>query len=141
MGNLDEGANTSKTHHVGRFSKGGGYSEEEKKVIAKTSIINGREYVPFLGIDLKERFAYPMPFSDAHGKLALSPKQKAKLVKWARPEEFMSNPCVLLKVDCYSVKQTVVSDCSFVASIAISAQFEKKFGKKLITSIIYPQDK
>ena len=139
---LGEGSSTSKTQHVGRFSKGGGYSEEEKQVLAKTSMINGREYVPFLSeVDLKERFAYPMPFSDAHGKLALSPKQKAKLVKWARPDEFMSNPTVLYKVGPYSVKQTLVSDCSFVASIAISAQFEEKFGKKLITSIIYPQDK
>ena len=139
---LGEGSGTTKTQHVGRFSKGGGYSEEEKQVLKKTSMINGREYVPFLSdIDLRERFAYPMPFSDAHGKLALSPKQKAKLVKWARPDEFMSNPTVLYKVGPYSVKQTLVSDCSFVASIAISAQFEEKFGKKLITSIIYPQDK
>ena len=139
---LGEGSSTTKTQHLGRFSKGGGYSEEEKQVLKKTSMINGREYVPFLSdIDLRERFAYPMPFSDAHGKLALSPKQKAKLVKWARPDEFMSNPTVLYKVGPYSVKQTLVSDCSFVASIAISAQFEEKFGKKLITSIIYPQDK
>ena len=118
-----------------------GYSEEEKKVLMKTSLINGREYVPFLSIDLREKFAFPMPFSDKDGKLSLSPKQTAKLVKWARPEEFMNDPCVLYAVDCFSVKQTVVSDCSFVASIAISAQYEKKFGKKLITSLIYPQDK
>ena len=40
-----------------------GYSEEEKKVLAVTSFINGREYVPFMSVDLKERFAFPVPYS------------------------------------------------------------------------------
>ena len=53
----------------------------------------------------------------------------------------MTSPTVIMNVDCFSVKQTVVSDCSLVASIAISAQYEKKHGKKLITSLIYPQNK
>ena len=64
----------------------GGYTEEEKKVLSTTSMINGREYVPFMSVDLKEKFAFPMPFSDKHGKLLLAPKQRAKLVEWARPD-------------------------------------------------------
>ena len=59
---------------INQSSKGGsnpGYSDEEKKVLAVTSIINGREYVPFMSVDLKERFAFPVPYTDKHGKLKL----------------------------------------------------------------------
>ena len=78
---------------------------------------------------------------DKHGNLKLSTKQSSKLSRWARPDEFISNPRVLEIVDCFSVKQTVVSDCSFVSSIVISAQYEKRFKKSLITNLIYPQNK
>ena len=33
-------------------------------VLRTTSIINGRQFVPFLNVDLRERFSFPMPFSD-----------------------------------------------------------------------------
>ena len=119
-----------------------GYSEEEIKVLKITSTVNGREYLPFMRADLlKERFAFPVPWSDPAGKLSLSPKQRQKLKGWCRPEEYIANPKMIELVDCYSVKQTVVSDCSFVASIAIAAQYEKKYRKRLVTSIIYPQNK
>lgn len=39
----------------------------------------------------------------------------------------------------YSIKQTVVSDCSLVASLAVGALHERKFGKKLITSCVFPR--
>ena len=64
-------------------------------MLAVTSLINRRQYLPFIPGDLREKFAFPMPYTDKHGKLDLSPKQTSKLVKWARPEEFMSQPTVL----------------------------------------------
>ncbi|KAG9476084.1 hypothetical protein GDO78_002914 [Eleutherodactylus coqui] len=60
------------------------YTAEEIEVLRKTSKINGIEYVPFMSVDLRERFAFPIPFS---------------------------------------------------------AAYERRYNKKLITSIIYPQNK
>ncbi|KAM4705527.1 calpain-7 isoform 2-T2 [Rhinophrynus dorsalis] len=117
------------------------YTAEEIEVLRKTSKINGVEYVPFMSVDLRERFAFPMPFSDKLGKLALSPKQKAIFSKWVRPDEITNNPIMIYTVSSFSIKQTIVSDCSFVASLAISAAYERRYNKKLITSIIYPQNK
>ena len=119
-----------------------GFSDEEIKVLMITSTVNGREYLPFIRADLlKERFAFPVPWTDPAGKLSLAPKQRQRLKGWCRPDEYIANPKMIEIVDCYSVKQTVVSDCSFVASIAIAAQYEKKYRKRLVTSIIYPQTK
>ncbi|XP_054847839.1 calpain-7 isoform X1 [Eublepharis macularius] len=117
------------------------YTGEEIEVLRKTSKINGIEYVPFMSVDLRERFAFPVPFSDKCGKLPLSPKQKAMFSRWVRPDEISNNPTMIYTVSSFSIKQTIVSDCSFVASLAISAAYERRYNKKLITSIIYPQNK
>ncbi|XP_026579970.1 calpain-7-like, partial [Pseudonaja textilis] len=39
------------------------YTVDEIQVLRRTSKINGIEYVPFMSIDLRERFAFPIPFS------------------------------------------------------------------------------
>ncbi|XP_073189384.1 calpain-7 isoform X2 [Lepidochelys kempii] len=78
---------------------------------------------------------------DKCGKLPLSPKQKAMFSKWVRPDDLTNNPTMIYTVSSFSIKQTIVSDCSFVASLAISAAYERRYNKKLITSIIYPQNK
>lgn len=58
-----------------------------------------------MSIDLRERFAYPLPFSDKDGKLALSPKQKVAFVKWVRPEDISSKPVLIEIIDCFSIRQ------------------------------------
>lgn len=146
---LREGDTGSKSpsmpRKTGLPSGGGGggdaYSKEELQVLRTTSIINGREYVPFMMVDVKERFAYPVPFTDRNGLLALSPKQRDNFGKWMRPDQFCENPQMIYAVSCLSIRQTIVSDCSFVASLAIAAQYERRFRQKLITSIIYPQNR
>lgn len=118
-----------------------GYTREEIDVLRKTSLINGREYVPFLETDKRDRFAFKLPFCDPNGKLSLSPKQRASFSHWARLEELSPDPKIIELVDCFSIRQTIVSDCSFVASLAVSGLYEKRFKKKIITSIIFPQNR
>lgn len=115
---------------------------EEKKVLEKTSLINSRIFVPFMEVDTKERFIFPIPFTDKDGMLELAPKQKREFQEWCRVSDLCENPCVIMgsHADFYSIKQTVVSDCSFVASLSVAALYEKKFNRRILTSIIYPRN-
>lgn len=85
------------------------YTEEEKRVLLHSSHINDNEFVPFMNVDLSERFQYAIPFTDKDGFLELSPKQKPDFAKWCRPEELFSEPKMVMGhvVDYYSIKQTV----------------------------------
>lgn len=85
------------------------YTEEEKRVLLHSSHVNDHEFVPFMSIDLTEKFQYAIPFTDKDGLLALAPKQKPDFAKWCRPEELFSDPRMLKTshVDYYSIKQTV----------------------------------
>jgi calpain-7 len=65
-----------------------------------------------------------VPFFDKDGLLKLSEKQKSRLKGWMRPTEFCSEPTLIDKIDSGTIKQNLVSDCSFVASLAISVKFD-----------------
>ncbi|EUB64358.1 Calpain-7 [Echinococcus granulosus] len=128
--------------HRSRSGEGGNYTRNELRVLRKTSTINGREYLPFLDVvDSHERFAFAQPFMDQHGLIALSSKQRSSFVKWVRPSDFLNDPTMIITVSCFPIRQTCVTDCSFVASMAVAAQYERRFKKRLITNIIYPQKK
>ncbi|XP_050434316.1 calpain-7-like isoform X2 [Adelges cooleyi] len=119
------------------------YTEAEKRVLLITSKINNKEYVPFMDVDLLERFQLSIPFTDSDGLLPLSPKQKENFIQWVRPDQLCSDPKMVVGefIDFNTIKQTIVTDCSFVASLAVCAVYEKSFDKRLVTSIIYPQKK
>ncbi|CAM9513051.1 unnamed protein product, partial [Ectocarpus fasciculatus] len=130
-------------------------------VLKKSSCINGKLFFPWLdGEEDRERFRYPHVYSDPDGLLALSADQVSAKALYRRPREIAATPgadsgtvdcsgaaqggtrpiVMIRKVDPLSVTQDLVSDCSFVCSLCIAAEYEKKFKKQLITKIIYPQD-
>jgi len=78
-------------------------------VLLYSSHINDNEFVPFMSIDLAEKFQYAIPFTDKDGLLELAPKQKPDFAGWRRPEELYSDPKMVIghNVDYYSIKQTV----------------------------------
>lgn len=82
----------------------------EKKVLEKTSLINSRIFVPFLEIDAKEKFIFPIPFSDRDGLLELAPKQKREFHQWLRISELCEAPSIIIgsHPDFYAIKQTVL---------------------------------
>lgn len=41
-----------------------GYTEDEKRVLNHTSNINENIFVPFMDVDLKDRFVFSIPFTD-----------------------------------------------------------------------------
>jgi calpain-7 len=120
------------------------------------------------GEEAAEKFRYARPFVDPDGMLPLSREQVAACARYRRPRDLVSaaaaataaaedalptaaaapapadslrKPIVMIrKVDPLSVTQDLVSDCSFVCSLCIAAEYEKKFKKQLITKIIYPQN-
>ncbi|KAI3389098.1 hypothetical protein SNEBB_000523 [Seison nebaliae] len=117
------------------------YSSTELQVLKIGSNVNGKLYVPWFDCDENDRFAFSKPFSDPDGLIPLAAKQKKVLAGWARPSEFMDDPKMIVLISSRSIQQTIISDCSFVASLAVAAQFETKYKQRLITDIIYPQNR
>eukprot|EP00899_Mesostigma_viride_P008850 jgi/Mesvir1/17967/Mv22635-RA.3 len=146
------------------------YTERELQVLRQTSRIGGKVYLPWMegdgdvGADTARR-PQPAPeagagspgaaalFTDPDGLLPLSQKQRRHFGAWRRPSEIVKlaaarapgmgggiGPCLIQHVSAFAVTQTLVSDCSFVSSLAVTAAYERRFHKRLITSRLFPQD-
>mmetsp|Transcript_8004 Transcript_8004/g.29593 ORF Transcript_8004/g.29593 Transcript_8004/m.29593 type:complete len:979 (-) Transcript_8004:1377-4313(-) len=125
-------------------------TDEELQILRATSRILDRVYLPWMPSDATELVATTSSsglsgmFVDPDGDLALSEKQKKRFHRWMRPKELVNksngqSPCMIHHVDAYDIVQTLVSDCSFVSSLAVAANYEKRFKRGLITTAIFPQ--
>ncbi|CAB4384739.1 unnamed protein product [Rhizophagus irregularis] len=118
-------------------------SSIEDAILKKNSIINGKNFPqwPEEPGELNEQFEFERPFVD-NDVLELSIAQREKFDSWRRPSEIMNEPELFKMVSSTAIKQDVVTDCSFVASLCVSAAYQKRYGnKQLITRCIFPKNK
>ena len=122
----------------------------EIKVLSWSSHIASGVFLPWYDEEARTYDYTPQkPWTDPEGLLPLSPKQEARFHKWARPSDIVSmrqsylqNSCKISMVSSitpYTIKQYCVSDCSFIAGLCICAAYERRFNRKLVSSLIYPQ--
>lgn len=117
-----------------------GLTNREIEILRRSSYIRNIVLYPWMDSDANSKFTFDEKWRDANGLLSLSAKQKSKFGKWKRISNICKKPKIVNIVTPYSITQTLITDCSFVSSITVTALYEKIFGRKLITSIIYPQD-
>ena len=55
--------------------------------------------------------------------------------------ELHNDPIMIKNISPYSIKQKEIGDCSFVSSLAVAALYEQTFDKKIVSNIIFPQNK
>jgi len=120
---------------------------DEIKILSWSSQIASGIFLPFNEDEAKTyNYSPTKPDNDAAGIIPLSDKQKSRFHKWARPVEIVSRRQKLCKIAMinsitpYTIKQYCVSDCSFICGLITSASFERRFKRRLVSSLIYPQD-
>jgi len=119
-------------------------SDTELKVLRATSVINGVTYLPWSDADLSELrivSSLPQDYKDPVGLIPLATKQKAQLGGWMRPHDICDNPKMVHLISSLTIKQSIIGDCSFIASLAVSADYEKRFKTRLVTRCIFPQNR
>mmetsp|Transcript_14946 Transcript_14946/g.21324 ORF Transcript_14946/g.21324 Transcript_14946/m.21324 type:complete len:675 (-) Transcript_14946:2755-4779(-) len=133
-------------------SPSGSLSAAEISILKRSSLIASGLFMPWSDEETQSlNFDSVSPWTDPDGLLKLSDKQKERFHRWARPSEILQmrksiiggklqEPVMVKAITPYSIRQKYVSDCSFIASLCICAAFERRFKRRLVTSIIYPQD-
>lgn len=127
-------------------------SAEEIALLKRSSLISSGLFLPWSEDDanklsLDAQRSHQTLYEDKDGLLQLSNSQKAKFHRWARPSEIIAlrkqsdHDLVMVRtITPYTIRQKFVTDCSMIASLCICSAFERRFKKRLITSILYPKD-
>ena len=134
--------------------EGSPLSDEEVAILKRSSLIVSGLFLPWSDADAQRisdeaqrpTIATASLWTDPDGYLKLSDKQRARFHKWARPSEIclmrrkqgltstLQKPTMVKSITPFTIRQQYVTDCSFIASLCICAAFERRLGRKLVTS-------
>lgn len=112
-------------------------TQKEINVLKETSSIHGFMFLPWIE-EIDSKFESNTLFQDLDGFLKLSPNQINSFQEWRRAYSLLDYS-MLKDISPDFVTQSIISDCSFIASLCVASVYEKKFKKKLVSNLIYPQ--
>lgn len=113
---------------------------KEMEVVRLTSHVNGLTFLPWMARDNDEDFSFEGYFVDKDGLPSLSSKQERRLWRWQRASHLHKNPTIFGHTGgCSHIVQETVTDCSFVAALCVSVEYEYRFGRQLITRHVFPR--
>jgi len=141
-------SSTGSIVHSHKLQRKSDFSAEELAVLRKSSVFGGKTFYPWIDSDKFDVFRYKSPFFDKDGLLPLSKLQSFHFDSWLRPFQILERrgiigvvPKVIVLISPASVKQTIVTDCSFVSALSVAAHYENMLKRPLISGIIFPQGK
>jgi calpain-7 len=149
--NPSKGKTVVRENRLSQKATGSSLSEDEIAVLKRSSLIASGLFLPWCDKDALqlslEALKSQLPLFTDNAQLKLSESQRKSFYKYARPNEILAlrqlshrTPSMVNAITPYGIRQKCVTDCSFVASLCICAAFERRFKKRLVTSIVYPQN-
>eukprot|EP01135_Chromosphaera_perkinsii_P004541 Nk52_evm11s288 gene=Nk52_evmTU11s288 len=150
-------------HTANSEGTSGSLTKAEIEILKETSYVNGKLYLPFLedidASDFNTVYNTGKVFEDPDGIMTLAPKQKESFTRWGRIGKEGDVPGCFQPYIYYQenksnengkypgeammrIKQTVISDCSFVASLCVCVEYERRFpGRNVLSHCIYPKQR
>eukprot|EP00924_Labyrinthula_sp_SR-Ha-C_P005293 maker-scaffold_1-snap-gene-27.49-mRNA-1 protein AED:0.01 eAED:0.02 QI:313/1/0.66/1/1/1/3/0/825 len=128
-------------------------NKQDLIVLRSSAKINGQMFHPFDENEARfEKYQFAQPWTDPMPKLKMSESQRKHFGGWIRASQFFSSeqggkgrskapPNLISMVSPVHIVQENVTDCSFVSSLCVAANYERRVRKQLISGLIYPKDK
>ncbi|EKX36591.1 hypothetical protein GUITHDRAFT_78797 [Guillardia theta CCMP2712] len=111
---------------------------EVEKILIQGNQINGKFFERFFLTDADEKNYEGSAWKDPDGYPKLSEVQRESHARWGRPSQIFLSPYLFHSLEGRVIVQSSGYSHSFALSLSVCADWERRFGKSLISRSIYP---